>query len=125
MSVKLKKIQRANPQDRNSVKWYLTQEKTGSVGMTEIAREIESRSSLSIGDVKSVLNNLVEVLPVFLRLGQTIKLEGFGSFRISVTSEGIRSEEELSVHNINSVKIIFLPGVDLKQSVENISFEID
>jgi predicted histone-like DNA-binding protein len=125
MAVKLKKIQRKNPQDVSQVKWYLTQEKTGTVGVQEIAREIEGRSALSLGDVQSVLSNLVEILPVFLRLGQTIKLEGFGSFRISVTSDGTETAEELSARNVKSVKMVFLPSVELKRSIEDISFEIE
>jgi predicted histone-like DNA-binding protein len=125
MAVKLKKIQRKNPQNVNQAKWYLTQEKTGTVGVQEIAREIEGRSALSLGDVQSVLSNLVEILPVFLRLGQTIKLEGFGSFRISVTSDGMETAEELSARNVKGVKMVFLPSVELKRSIEDISFEIE
>jgi nucleoid DNA-binding protein len=64
-------------------KWYLTQEMSGSVGI----QEIEGRSALSLGDVQSVLFNLVEVLPIFLKMGQSVNLEGFGSFRVSVSSE--------------------------------------
>jgi predicted histone-like DNA-binding protein len=124
MAVKLKKIQRKNPQDLTQSKWYLTQEKTGTVGIQEIAKEIEGRSALSLGDVQSVLSNMVEILPLFLKLGQTIKLEGFGSFRISVTSDGTATAEELSAHNVKGVKILFLPSVELKRGIENISFEI-
>lgn len=124
MAVKLKKIQRRNPQDAALIKWYLTQEKAGTVGMAEIAREIEGRSALSLGDVQSTLANLVELLPLFLRLGQTIKLEGFGSFRISVASDGTATADELSVHHVKGVKLVFLPSRELKRGLENISFEI-
>jgi predicted histone-like DNA-binding protein len=125
MAVKLKKISRKNPQNLSQSKWYLTQEKTGTVGTQEIAKEIEGRSALSLGDVQSVLSNLVEILPLFLKLGQTINLEGFGSFRISVTSEGTATPEELTARNVNGVKLIFLPSVELKRNIEGISFEIE
>jgi nucleoid DNA-binding protein len=58
------------------------------VGIKDIAREIEGRSALSLGDVQSVLSNLMEALPVFLKLGQLVNLEGFGAFRVSVTNAG-------------------------------------
>jgi predicted histone-like DNA-binding protein len=125
MAVKLKKINRKNPQDLSQSKWYLTQEKTGTVGIQAIAKEIEGRSALSLGDVQSVLSNLVEILPLFLKLGQTINLEGFGSFRISVTSEGTETAEELTARNVKGVKLIFLPSVELKRNIEGISFEIE
>ena len=124
MSVWLRKIQRVNPQDRTKSKWYLTQEKSGTVGIKEIAREIEARSALSLGDVQSVLSNLVEILPNYLRLGQSINLEGLGSFRISVTSDGAATPEELNAHHVRGARMVFLPSRDLKRSLEEISYEI-
>jgi predicted histone-like DNA-binding protein len=125
MAVRLKKIQRKNPQDLTQSKWYLTQEKAGTVGIQEIAKEIEGRSALSLGDVQSVLSNLVEILPLFLKLGQTIKLEGFGSFRVSVASDGTATAEELSARHVKGVKLLFLPSIELKRGIENISFEVE
>jgi predicted histone-like DNA-binding protein len=124
MAVWLRKIQKKNPQDLTQSKWYLTQEKSGNVGIKDIAREIEGRSALSLGDVQSVLSNLVEVLPVFLKLGQSVNLEGFGSFRISVSSEGAATPEELNARHIKGVKLLFLPSADLKRNLEGISFEV-
>ncbi|MDR3094029.1 MAG: DNA-binding protein, partial [Bacteroidales bacterium] len=78
MSIKLKKLQRVNPQNpAEAPKWYLVQERSGSVGLAEIAKEIADRSSLTFGDVQNVLRNLLDVLPAYIRLGQTIRLEGF------------------------------------------------
>lgn len=124
MSVKVKKIERRNPQNPHNVKWYLVQESTGSVGLQEIAAEIEGRSALSLGDVQSVLSNLMEVMPIFLKLGQSIKLEGFGTFRVTVSSTGMESPEALTAHQVKGVKINFLPGVELKRQLSNVSFEI-
>jgi predicted histone-like DNA-binding protein len=124
MALWLKKIQKKNPQDLTQSKWYLTQEKSGTVGIKDIAKEIEGRSALSLGDVQSVLSNLVEVLPVFLKLGQSVNLEGFGSFRVSVSSEGTATPEELNARHIKGVKLLFLPSADLKRNLEGITFEV-
>jgi predicted histone-like DNA-binding protein len=125
MAVKLKKIQRRNPMDTNETKWYLVQERAGTVGIQEIAKEIEGRSSLSLGDVQSVLSNLVEIMPLFLKLGQTIKLGSFGSFHISITSNGTGTADEISGHDVKAVKILFRPGVELKRNIQGLSFEIE
>ncbi|GHT13048.1 hypothetical protein AGMMS4956_08610 [Bacteroidia bacterium] len=126
MSVKLKKMQRINPQDRQGErKWYLIQERSGSVGLSEIAKEISDRSSLTFGDVQNVLRNLLEVLPVYIRLGQTIHLEGFGSFHISVTSDGKSTPDALTVHDVRNARLLFKPGVELKKSIEGLQFEIE
>jgi predicted histone-like DNA-binding protein len=124
MAVLLRKVKRDNPQDRSRSKWYLTQEKSGKVGIKDIAREITGRSALSLGDVQSVLSNLMEILPVFLKLGQSVNLEGFGIFRISVTSEGAARPEELNARHVKDVKLLFLPSVDLKRNLEGITFEV-
>jgi predicted histone-like DNA-binding protein len=94
------------------------------VGFREIAKEIEGRPALSSGYVQSVLSNIVEVLPLLLKLGQPVKLEGVGTFRISVTSEWPAVDNELSAHHISGVKIVFLPGAELKRSAGNITFEL-
>jgi predicted histone-like DNA-binding protein len=125
MAINLKKILRKNPQDLSQPgKWYLTQERAGSVGIKEIAREIEGRSALSLGDVQSVLSNLVEVLPIFLKLGQSVSLEGFGSFRVSVSSEGMDNPADLNARHVKGVKLGFLPSADLKRNIEGLSFEV-
>jgi predicted histone-like DNA-binding protein len=106
------------------MKWYLTQEKSGTVGIQEIAKEIEGRSSLSLGDVQSVLSNMIEVLPVFLKLGQSVNLEGFGSFRVSVSSDGTPKPEDLNARHVKGVKMLFLPSAALKRNLEGIAFEV-
>ena len=124
MPVKLKKIRRENPLDRAQVKWYLVQEKSGSVGMSRIVRDIRDRSAMTAGDVKNVLTNLVELLPVYLQMGQTVNLEGFGVFRIIVSSAGTQTAEELTIRQAKKPKVAFAPSKDLRQGLEDITYEI-
>ena len=74
--------------------------------------------------MQSVLSNLVEVLPVFLKLGQIVSLEGFGSFRISVSSDGAATPEELNARHVKGVKMLFLSSPELKRNLEDITFEV-
>jgi nucleoid DNA-binding protein len=67
---------------------------------------------------------MVKILPVFLKLGQTIKLDRFGSFRISVKSNGKENAADLTAKNVKSTKLVFLPSVELKRNLGNISFKI-
>ncbi|MCL1905794.1 MAG: HU domain-containing protein [Clostridiales bacterium] len=124
MAVKLRKIQRKNPQDQTQAKWYLVQAKSGSVGMHRIVKDIQGRSAMTAGDVKNVLTNLAELLPVYLQLGQSVNLDGFGTFRISVSSVGMEKAEELTTRHAKEPKITFLPSKELKQGLLNISYEI-
>jgi predicted histone-like DNA-binding protein len=124
MAIWLRKILRKNPLNPAQSKWYLTQESSGAVGLKEIAHEIEGRSALSPGDVRSVLSNLVQVLPIFLKLGQSVSIEGFGTFRVSVSSDGAETPEELNARHVKGVKMLFLPSAELKRSLEDITFEV-
>jgi hypothetical protein len=51
--------------------------------------------------------DFVEVLPVFLKLGQSVNLEMFSSFRVSVSSEGTATPEELNARHIGCKVVVF------------------
>ena len=123
MAVKLKKVIRKNPINQ-TVKWYLTQETQGTVGLEAIARAIEKHTALTYPDVTAVLLGLVQVLPEFLFLGQSIKLDKFGSFRVSVSSDGAESPEALTYRNVRGAKLIFTPGVEFKNRLKSLSFTV-
>jgi hypothetical protein len=62
---------------------------------------------------------------MFLKLGQSIRLGSFGSFHISVSSDGTLTEDELSGHKIKGAKLVFRPSIELKRNIDGLSFEID
>jgi predicted histone-like DNA-binding protein len=124
MSVKVKKITRQSPRDAAQSRWYFTQSKSGTVKLEDISARIEKSSSLSGGDINNVLTNLVDELPVYISMGQTIQLGDFGTFRVSVSSEGADSAEALTTRNIKKAKLVFLPGTRLKQKLASLSFEV-
>ncbi|MDR0716671.1 MAG: HU family DNA-binding protein [Azoarcus sp.] len=124
MSISLKKIQRVNPLNRKENKWYLTQVSKGYVNTDQICQDILELSSLSPGDVKSVLENLNTVIQKRLDAGYSVRLDKLGSFRAGVTSVGADKPEDLSVRNIKQVKLIFTPAPQLKESLAKTKLEI-
>ena len=58
-------------------------------------------SSLSAGDVHNVIVNLIDQLPKWLMEGNSVKLDGFGSFRLSFSSEGEAVKEDVTADSIN------------------------
>ena len=62
--------------------------RTGNVGTSTIAEEIAEYSSLSRGDVKNTIDNLITVLTRHLQSSQTVTLEGLGTFRIVMIAGG-------------------------------------
>ena len=83
----------------------------GNVGTDQIAREIAAYSSLSSGDVKNVIDNLVTVMTQHLQASQSVTLEGLGSFRLTMNSagRGVATAEEVNAAQAK-LMVRFLPA---------------
>lgn len=84
---------------------------TGNVSTEQIAKEIAAYSSLSTGDVKNTIDNLVTVMTQHLHGSESVTLDGFGSFRIVMksTGKGAEKEEDVSASQSN-LQIRFTPA---------------
>lgn len=122
--MKYKVIQRKNPQDASlPSKYYAVSSSVGKFTVDDFAQQISGRSSLTSGDIKNVLDNFLEELPVFLKLGLSIQLAGFGTMRLSLSSDGTDTAEEFTADKIKGARIIFTPSPELKKSIKNIKYE--
>jgi predicted histone-like DNA-binding protein len=121
--MKYRLISRENPLDRNKSKWYANPVNNGKITKADLAKEIVNISALSRGDVSSVIENLLDVIPKYLLMGKSVYLGELGTLRISFSSEGVETQKEFNVNKITGVKIIFTPGVELKEDLRDIHFE--
>ena len=70
-------------------KWYPVAVTIGRpVGTDTIAKKLADLSSLSTGDVKSVLDLLGGVLGDYMNQGRSVKLDGVGTFYYTANTEG-------------------------------------
>lgn len=85
--------------------------RTGNVGTSQIAKEIAGYSSLSTGDVKNTLDNLVTVVTRHLQSSESVTLDGFGTFRLVMKSNGngVETADEVSAAQASLV-VRFLPS---------------
>lgn len=60
----------------------------GTVGTTQLAKEIAEYSSLSTGDVKNTIDNLVLVMTKHLQSSESVTVEGLGTFGLVLRSRG-------------------------------------
>lgn len=122
--MKYKLIQKGKPGDPSAPKkWYASPVKSGTITQKNISSQISGRSSLTAGDVASVLQNLVEILPEELIKGNSVQLGDFGTFRASFSSEGVEQEKDFNASKIKDVKIIFTPSTDFKKKLSDMKFE--
>ena len=116
MSLQFNVIERSNPQTREK-KWYATPRLTGSRDLKNLSKDLSEVSSLSAGDVQNVIVNLIDQLPKWLMEGNSVKLDGFGLFRLSFSSEGEAIKEDVSADSIKDVYILFEPDIAIKDRI--------
>ena len=90
---------------------YYIRQKSGNVRVMDVdtmATAIESKSSLTAGDVKHTIEAFVEQLRLSLTQGDKVKIDGLGTFHITLSSEGAEKEKDCTVRNIRKVNVRFV-----------------
>lgn len=87
-----------------------------SVNLKFIAQQMQDRSSLSVGDIKSTVQNFVEKLKEQLLEGKTVNIEGLGVFMLSAKSKGADKVGDITDKSIESVRICFQANKELRVS---------
>ena len=92
-------------------KWYGKAVKRQDVTLQDIAEMISQRNSVTESDVYGVLKALVHQMKFLLQMGNTIKLDGFGNFHLTIESETVdnKSDYRLDEH-VKRVKCKFTPA---------------
>jgi predicted histone-like DNA-binding protein len=124
MSVKFSVTPRKDPRDQNSQpKYYATVRSNGRVDTHGIARDINKMSTVSSVDTAAVLEAFMNVVPDQLSDGKIVELGDFGTFRVSVSSEGAEMPEAVTPRSITDVRILFQPGKRFKKLINSTEFE--
>ena len=118
MSILIKAMERANPQNREEKKYYASVATRGTIDLDGLSDLVCKFSSLSKGDVYSVLINLLDAIPDELLDGKVVKLGKLGSLSLNVDSEGVATAEEVTGDRVKSVHVVFRPGQELKDDLE-------
>ena len=120
--MKIKMVQRKNPQKKSEVKYYASPVNAGKKNLRDIAHDIAGRSSLTRGDIENVLSNFMDCLPHYLRDGFSVQLGEFGTMRLTLSSEGSATVKAFKTETIKP-RVTFTPGVELKAALRENSYE--
>ena len=90
--------------------YYASANTTGTCDVYELCDLISAQSTASSGDVKLILDELVNVMRRNLGKGEVVKVGELGSFQLQFGS-------------IKSRRIVFRPGKLLKDAIKNYTFE--
>lgn len=104
MNVSVERYQRRKYMSQeNSPMLYYVRQKSGTVRVMDVeklADAIEANSSLTAGDVKHAIEAFVEQLRLSLTQGDKVKIDGLGTFHITLCSEGTEKEKDCTVRII-------------------------
>ena len=120
--MKIKMVQRKNPQKKSEVKYYASPVNAGKKTLRDIAHDIAGRSSLTRGDIENVLSNFMDCLPHYLRDGFSVQLGEFGTMRLTLSSEGAATVKAFKTETIKP-RVTFTPGIELKAALRENSYE--
>lgn len=115
-------VQKANPLDQEHKQRYATSVNAGKIDTRMIAKTLSQKSSLTTGDVINVLENLMEEIPRRLSQGYSVSLWELGTFRLSLSSQGVKEQKEFNTRTIKK-KVVFLPSKSFKSELKTIPFE--
>ena len=90
MGVPFKKIARKDPRKADAVAKFYPQLVTlgDNATLDDIAYVMKEKSSLTLGDIQSVLTNFVEAMITTLYSGQSVNIKNFGVFSLSARTAG-------------------------------------
>ena len=124
MPVKITITEKGNPlQPQQPKKWHAQAKSTGDATLRALSKEIAARSTVAPADTLAVLTALTEVATEHLANGKIVRLGDFGAFQVSIGSTGAETKEKFHVSMIKSKKVLFRPGIDIKEMLNNLKFE--
>lgn len=114
MAIKYVLIKRPNPQHDNKKEYFYAKAvPQGHVTRETIAKDIQSRSSLTSGDCKNAWDNTFDISIKYLKDGISVEIPHFGTLHVEIKSDPIASHDENTTYKIRGVKPHFRPSKEL------------
>ena len=113
MSQKFKKIQNKNDESTAYGKWFATAVYDQHfIETEELANFIQTQASVKKSDIKAVLDELGSAMKHFFELGQKVKLDGIGIFKVGFSSIGTTEKEDCGAQTITTRRVLFQPETE-------------
>jgi len=123
MSVKYVIVEKHNPQDMQAPKkYYAVARSAGEVTLKQLSKDISARSTVNSSDTLAVLDSLIQQLVKELEAGRIVRMGDFGSFQLSISSEGAPAADKFTSSLIKKSRIVFRPGSDLKDMLATVNY---
>lgn len=105
----LYKVIRDNREESNNL-YYGRAVQLSTINIEGLAEIMQRNCTVKKSDIKAVLTELVETMNDQLQNSMTVKLDGFGSFKLSMKTKGAEKEEDFTISkNVVGLRCRFLP----------------
>ena len=104
-------------------KFYATNVNSGEATVDDLITTIEKISTVSGVDISAVVYAFIDTMMGELSKGNIVRLGGLGSFRVSISSEGSATADEVNANSIKGAKILFTPGIKLKKMLNSLEYK--
>ncbi len=104
------------------VKFYPNAVSAGHFSSEDMAKDIVQATSISESDVVGTMKAYSMVLSERLKMGYNIKLDGIGTFSLSVIGEPCDTEKECKPNKVKVGKIAFKADSKLRKDMIDIKF---
>lgn len=116
-------LKRQNPLNREAdSKYYASAEYGEEINVNDLAKEISKSCTLTPADIVAVIEGLLDKMPQYLKNPNRIRLNKFGIFKLSFSSEGHEKAEDVTSHDIKNLRVLFTPSVELKKELSDVSY---
>ena len=113
MSQKFTKLQNKNNESTAYGKWFATAVYDQNfIETEELAEFIQTQASVKKSDIKAVLDELGGALKHFFELGQKVRLDGIGIFKVGFSSIGATTKDGCGAQNITKRRVLFQPETE-------------
>ena len=82
------------------------------IGTDELADFIQQQATVKRSDIKAVLDELGAAMKHYFELGQKIKLDGIGIFKVGFSSLGVKKVEDCTAATITTRRVLFQPKTE-------------
>ena len=113
MSQKFTKLQNKNDESTAYGKWFATAVYDQHFIETEdLANCIQQQATVKKSDIKAVLDELGGAMKHYFELGQKVRLDGIGIFKVGFSSIGTTEKDDCGAQNITTRRVLFQPETE-------------
>ncbi len=124
MAVKIKAVQKKNPQKPTEpAKWYPQAIGDGETNLSDLAAYASAVSTVSKGDILAVLETVFSKVSQDLGEGKIVRVGEYFSLQVGITGLPSEKEEEVTSSKVKSAHILFRPGKMLSDMIKVATFK--